>query len=451
MKHKEFYLLVFSILFFYLAGSLNKYIKTTNYVDPFEDIDSKAYIYNAEKFYKNNNFTITGKDYIKPYFALGYPAFMSLVYKYLKPKNSSVIWVQILLAFLTSIFIFYTASIIFGSNIGIVAFILSTINVGFLTFSNFILTETLLAFLLSLFLYLFVLFLKHRKLNYVIFSGLVLGISIWVKPAAIYFVLPIILLIACLNKIFSLRAILLFAFSFYLPVLLYMGYNKVNLGNFSVTTLGNENLYLYFYPKVLAEKNNTDIKVESEKIRSMLTGSKLNPNSWIKIKESFKKDLTENYFNFASVWLKNVFKTLVGLYSTNLKVLLNKDLRGGDISFFKTKGKFLERIKTYIFAGTNLPGMTSTILKTASVYEAIWSILRYILAFLGLLFLLIKRDFKYFFFLFFYIFYFALITGHDGCARFRMMFEPALIILAAQGLFIIYYRLRYNSCPYGEL
>lgn len=452
MKHKELYLFIFSIFFFYFANSLNKYIRKTNYIDPFQDIDSKAYIYNAEKIYKNNNVLIVEKDRATPYFAMGYPTFIGLIYKYLKPKINTVIWVQILLAFLTCFFVFYTTSLIFGSNIGVVAFILSTINVGFITFSNFILTETLLTFLLSLFLYLFTIFLKYKNLNSILFAGLTLGISIWIKPAAIYFILPIALLVACLSNGKTLRALLLFVCAFYLPVLLYMGYNKVNFDNFSVTTLGNENLYFYFYPKVLAKKNNSDVQQETEKVKSMLTGSKLNPESWAKIKESFKKDLKENYFDFASIWFKNVFKTLVGLYSTNLKVLLSSDLSGGDISFFKTKGKIFDRIKSYIFAGTDyLPGMASTAVKSISIYEALWSVLRYILVFLGFMFLLIKRDFKYFFLLLFYISYFALITGHDGCARFRMMFEPALIVLAAQGLFIIYYRLRYNSCPYGEI
>ena len=38
--------------------------------------------------------------------------------------------------------------------------------------------------------------------------------------------------------------------------------------------------------------------------------------------------------------------------------------------------------------------------------------------------------------------YFAFITGHDGCARYRMMFEGLYIILAAYGLVIIWYWLK---------
>ncbi|MBD3272782.1 hypothetical protein GF385_00325 [Candidatus Dependentiae bacterium] len=443
MKYKEIYFLVFSVIFLLLANFLNNFVRTTNYVDPFQDIDSKGYIYNAEMFYKHGTF-LKGQN--APYFSLGYPAFMGLVYKYFKPKNNSVVWVQIFLALFTCFFIFYSASFIFGHNIGIVAFILSTINIGFITFSNFILAETLLTFLLSLFLLLFILFLRKKKLFYVFFSGLVLGISIFVKPAAIYFILPILLLIAYLSNGMRIKAIILFALSFYLPVFSYMYYNKVNFGYFSIAPLGNENLYLYLYPKVLAKKNNTNMQTEQKKLSKMLEGSKLNPKSWVKIKKQFKKDFKKKPRLFISIWLKNVLKTFLGLYTTNLKVLTNKYLDGGDLSFFKIKGTFFKRVKKYINSGTKY----FTIRLIGSL-EAFWTILRYFLVLLGFIFLLIKREFKYFFFLLFYIFYFSMITGHDGCARFRMMFEPALIILASQGLFIIYYRLRYKSCPLGEL
>lgn len=446
MKYKELYLLAFSIIFLLLANYLNNFIRKKNYVDPFQDIDSNAYLYNAEKFYKHNVFTLKETDKNAPYFALGYPAFIGLIYKYFKPETNTVIWIQIFLTLFTCFFIFNITSLIFGSNIGIVAFILSSINIGFITFSNFLLTESLLTFLFSLFIYLFVLFLNKNKLKYILFSGLILGISIWVKPAAIYFILPMMLLIAYLSNGIRIKAIALFALSFYVPVLSYMYYNKVNFGHFSVATLGNENIYFYLFPKVLALKNNTSIEFESKKLHEMVKGSKLNPKNWQDIKKflitSFKKDPVI----FAQVWFKNVLKTFLGLYSTNLKVLVNHDLKGGDISFFKTRGNLLDRVWQYICLGTNY-----FIIKYIALYESLWTLLRYILVLLGLMFLLIKRDFKYFFFLFFYIFYFSMITGHDGCARFRMMFEPALIVLAAQGLFVIYYRLRYRSCPYGEL
>lgn len=436
MKYKELYLLAFTIVFLFLANSLNKYVKTTNYVDTFQDIDSKGYIYNAERFYKHGEF-VSKKDTNVPYFSLGYPAFISLVYKYLRPDNNYVIWIQIFLTLLSCFFIFYTTSIIFGSSVGVIAFILSTINVGFITFSNFLLTESLLTFFLSLFLYLFVLFLYKKKLIYVLFSGLTLGISIFIKPAAIYFILPVIILIAYLGNGARFKAIVLFALAFYLPVFSYMYYNKITFGHFSVATLGDENLYFYLFPKVLALQNDSSADVERKKLGEMLTGSKLDPRSWDKLKEAFNQNFKDNTFMFASVWLKNVMKTFLGLYTTNLKVLTNSDTKGGDLSFFKTKGSFIDRVMQYISSGSDL-----LTIKLIGTYEAFWTVLRYFLVLLGLLFLFAKKEFKYFFLFLFFIFYFSMITGHDGCARFRMMFEPALIILAAQGFFVIYYRLR---------
>ncbi len=437
MKYKEIYLLVFSVVFLLLANSLNKYVKTTNYVDTFQDIDSKGYIYNADRFYKHGVF-VTKNDTNVPYFSLGYPAFIGSVYKYFNnADNNDVIWIQIFLALISCFFIFYTTNIIFGSSVAVVAFILSSINIGFITFSNFILTESLLTFFLSLFLYLFVLFLHKKKLVYVLFAGLILGISIFIKPAAIYFILPVILLISYLGNKKKFKAIILFSIAFYLPVISYMYYNKVNFGNFSVATLGDENLYFYLFPKVLALQNDSDVKMEQEMLGGMLTGSKLDPKSWDNLKEKFNQNFKNNTGLFVAVWLKNVMKTFLGLYTTNLKVLTDSDVKGGDLSFFKTTGSLLDRAMKYITSGTNL-----LTIKLIGMYEAFWTLFRYLLVLFGLGFLFVKKDFKTLFFLLFYIFYFSMITGHDGCARFRMMFEPVLIMLSAQGFFVVYYRFR---------
>lgn len=431
MKYKEIYILIFSALFLFLASSLNEYVRTNNFVDPFEDIDSKAYTHNAERLYKHGSFLLK-QETSAPYFSLGYPTFIAAIYKIFKPEKKYLIWVQILLTLLTCFLIYNISGFIFGPSSAVFAFVFSALNVGFITFSNFILTETILTFLLTYFLYLFVLFLHKRSLYYLFISGLILGGSIFIKPAAIYFIFPVLLLILFFNSGKKVKALLLFAASFYLPVVSYSVFNKISFGHFSVSTLANENLYFYFFPKVLACKNNTTIKFETEQLQTMLTGSKLDRQSWDDIKQYFTDTLKKDPILFAKVWGKNVFKTFVGLYSTNLKVLINNNLRGGDISFFKTRGTALERINKYIISGID-----HIYIKIIAYYEVVWSVLRYLLLLLGLIFLIKKRDFKYLFLFAFYIFYFAMITGHDGCARFRMMFEPAIIILAAQGFYMV--------------
>ncbi|MCK4650889.1 glycosyltransferase family 39 protein [Candidatus Babeliales bacterium] len=455
----NFILLVFSLLFIFFSFVLYFSISS---IPPYQDIDSKAYIYNAKRIYDNNLFSSVASKKDDPYYALGYAFFIGLIYKLFGINNNFVVFIQILLALLTGFLVFRATKFLFNKTIALISFIFFSFNIGFLVFSQFILTEILLTFLLALFFERFAYFLKKDSISSLIQSGLILGISVAVKPAAIYFIFPLFFLILFMNRSFSgfvnkaillkseeklssedlfliknklfykIKLIFFLSVSFYLPIIGYMFFNKINFDNFSVAPLANENLYLYLFPKVIAYKNNTDWIIEKRKIGSLLTGSKLNEKSWSKIKEKFYEYFKKDPIIFLQIWLKNVFKTCVGLFTTNLKVLIERDVKGGDISFFKMEGNFFKRIFDYITCGTKNP-----LIKIVGVFEAIWSVLRYILCLIALFFLVFKKKWLTFFFFFFYLFYFSMITGHDGCARFRMMFEPVLLVLASFGLWVI--------------
>jgi hypothetical protein len=49
-----------------------------------------------------------------------------------------------------------------------------------------------------------------------------------------------------------------------------------------------------------------------------------------------------------------------------------------------------------------------------------------------------------------YLAYFSLITGHDGCARFRMLFEFVLILLAALGIWALTTKVQERLASSGE-
>ena len=126
-------------------------------------------------------------------------------------------------------------------------------------------------------------------------------------------------------------------------------------------------------------------------------------------------------------------KTFLGLFTSNLRLLVDDKIRGGDVSFFKTHGNFLQKCWQYIVGGTNKTGVV-----VVGCFEALWTVIRYLLIALAVFFLCWSCQWKLLYFLSSYIGYFAMITGHDGCARFRMLFEFVLIILAAYGLWIVY-------------
>ncbi len=428
MKYKDF-LIFFS--FSFLIGSFFLYKSVPDSLSKHQDIDSKAYISNAINFYNYNSFSSPNDQKITPYYSLGYAFFIGIVYKLFGVQDVFLIWIQILLVLMTAFLMFRIASFLFNELIGVIAFVLTLLNVGFVTFSQFILTEILLVFLYVLFLERFIYFLKNKNIINLVVSAFILGISVIVKPAAIYFIFPLLILLLFIRDNFlqKIRIVVAFSIAFYIPVVSYMAFNKLNYDNFAVAPLAKENLYFYFLPKVLSEKNNVDLDIQTKLLRNIVIGNKMSDRSWDKINKLFIENLRQDPILFIKIWMKNVIKTFLGLFTTNLKVLLEPNLRGGDISFFKIKGAIINRFWSYAIAGTD-----SIAIKTIGVVEAIWSILRYILCLIGVLFLFIKKRWSELFLFCSFILYFSMITGHDGCARFRMMFEPVLIILSVVGL-----------------
>lgn len=221
----------------------------------------------------------------------------------------------------------------------------------------------------------------------------------------------------------------IFVLCFCAPIMLHMIHNKYAFGNFRLTELNEINLYFWFYPNVRAQQNGTTADYE----RVMLQKHAQKEGGMQEIKNQFFEDAKDNFKLFVYVWLANVAKTFCGLYTTNLKVLLNEKVRGGDISFFKMKGSWWHKIKSYIVVGAN-----SWWLRAIAFFEAVWQPLRYLLCLIALMFIFGQKRYVLFYFFSSYLAYFSLITGHDGCARFRMMFEFILIMLAAAGLMIVW-------------
>jgi 4-amino-4-deoxy-L-arabinose transferase-like glycosyltransferase len=439
-KKSILYLILFSVIFLNLA--LLIFLQASQ-VNPHCDVDSKAYIDKASLLYSEHRFTSPSEQNNFPYYTLGYPMIIALIFKIFSPQIEWVLFVQILLTLLSAFLIFVSARRLFNETVGLIAFALTCINVGFLTFAQFILTESFLALFLILFFERFTAYLNDSNRKNLSLSAFALGISVLIKPAALYYpilLLPLIYYTAPSEKKINFAAFFLLFFA--TPILPYMLHNKIVFDQFKIANLDSVNIYFWFYPNVLAEKNGTASDIERLKLQFIAGTDNCNINF---IKYNFRQDLKQNPFLFIYVWLKNVMKTFLGLFTTNLKVLVEPQVHGGDISFFKMHGTWLQKAWLYIESGA-----TSTCLKSIGFYEAIWSIIRYILCFLALLTIFNSKVFnsRRYFLLYFigsYIFYFSIITGHDGCARFRMMFEFVLIILASLGLWILFANEKLNE------
>ncbi|MFH0898340.1 MAG: glycosyltransferase family 39 protein [bacterium] len=420
-KKMMLFFLFFSGLF--IALSILLYINVPA-IKAHLDVDSSGYLYNGLIFYEYGSFVKLGSQ---PYYALGYPFFIGLLYKIFGVNVSAVILLQVVLALLCGFLLFIIAQRLFNRWVALVTFIFFSCNIGFLTFSQFILTEILLAFLLILFFERFTAFIQNQDKLILGISGFILGASIIVKPAALYylfFLIPAIVLLTQGLLRCKFHAALVFSLCFYIPILGYMTHNMVTFGNFKTGTLKEVNICYWLFPNMLAHANQTNSDIEREKLQRM--------PSQKHVMQYFKEFSKQHPLTLVYVWLKNVFKTWVGLFTTNLKVLIDPHVSGGQISYFKMSGSFLQKAFNYATEGT-----TILWLKIVGFLETLWSIIRLLLVLTTLFFLLMHKKFALLYIISSYLFYFSMITGHDGCARFRMMFEFLLIILAAAGLWIL--------------
>ncbi len=275
-----------------------------------------------------------------------------------------------------------------------------------------------------------------------------MGLSTTVKPSALYYVLPLIVIslthyfhsikkIKLYNKYKHSKYVLLAIFAFMTPYIIHSIYVEKSFGGTGGKDLGNYHLYTVFWatvetdkhdPKNFNKKNEIFQKIKSEKEQLIITNSDGSKN-WSKIRSKFIDAAIKEPFIFAKTWIKEMTKTYIGLQTTDLKVLVEPETIGGQVSFFFTRGSIFKRALNYISMGTK-----SIYIKSIGIYEVSYGILKYIFALIALILLFIRKKWLLLLIFTSYIFYFALTTGFGGCSRYRIMFDFMLIILAALGI-----------------
>jgi len=418
--------IIFSVLSFFIFSSIAS-------TKPHRDIDSSAYLEKAELLYQTGSFF--DKDHpSQPYYSLGYPVLIATAWWLLGKTTESILWLQLLLAFLSCLLIMMLARRFWGLRASYIAGFLWSINLGYLVFTQFILTEIALSFCLLLFFErMTAWFFDFQKIKSLFLAFFVLGLSVLIKPAALYFVFSAALFVvltvrgSAFKKLLQTCAVIM---CFYLPVIGYMTHNRIVFGQWQTGTLASVNLYFWFFPNVLAHCNGTTSDYERDRLL-VLAGGK---HDFKAVAPYFWDYAREKPFTMVYVWMQNMGKTMFGLFASNLKVLVGQNMRGQPLSFFRRTGTLWQRIVSYVTNGTE-----NTWVKVVGLLEALWTIVRLFLIMIALYVFVRRKQWLLLLFCACYVLYFCGITGHDGCARFRMMFEFLLIVLAAGGIdFLIF-------------
>ncbi|MCL4361736.1 glycosyltransferase family 39 protein [Candidatus Dependentiae bacterium] len=396
------------------------------------ELDSYVYERIAENFLENNILKDPQTE-VMPTISVGYPLFLGLIYKIFGHNFLSVVFIQAFLGLLIIFLIFKIAQILFDTQIALTAAFLSSINLGLITYTQFLLTEILLVSILLSFFYFFLKYLNSKNIIDLFFASTFIGISLIIKPVAIFYI-SIPLTIFLFQK-----SLLQKVFIFFVPIILICStlvfYNYKTYNSIVLTLAGHENIFRYFLPRVISADKKINLEQAQKIVDSNIATS--SNKKYSELYSLLLEYILKKPFLCIKIWIFNVLKTCFGLHYTAFKVLLNNNIKGGSCAFFNMEGNYLNKAVNYIFYGCET--------KFLAIF-ALCEILLVFLQYLGLLFLFcafyLQKKFLNIFLIASYIVYFALITGHDGFGRYRILFEPLLIICAAYLLCFAFNRLR---------
>lgn len=227
-----------------------------------------------------------------------------------------------------------------------------------------------------------------------------------------------------------------------------MYFNYHNYNQFWLGPAAHENFYRYFLPRLIAANENKTLADAQQEVDAFVDQSQ---NNFAKrynpiLYDKFYIVLQNRPLLIAKIWLFNNVKTLFGLYTTQLKVLFNSNIKGGSCSYFYTTGNFLKRALNYATCGSN-----NIFLSFICIAEIFYLMLQYIFILFACFDLIIQKKYLILFFLLSFVSYIDFLTGHDGFGRYRMMFEPALLILIAGGIFAFYKLYKKQNFYYEQL
>lgn len=390
------------------------------------DIDSSAYTQASRFLREDGSFKRIGKE---PYYGLGYPLLLSLVQCLFGDSVAALIAIQVFLSLLLMLLAWRIASLLYSPIAAWIAYFTASMHVGFLVFAQFVLTETLLTLLLAVTVERILTFLQTQRRSSLCLAGFFLGLSCVVKAVGALF-LPVLIGLVFITSSFNRRsftnaAVLLVCFL--IPMGAYKIHNKVFFQRNDISMVVM-NVGYWFYPYLLAEMHHSSVAAEKLQLRAVAISAH-------DLMDNVRRDVCKHPFLVAKVLLRNWSKTLLGLYASNIKLLVDDTFTSGSLSFFDLQGSLWQKMKNYIEGKTSLSWI-----KYVGWTEAVLLLACYIFGLLGLYLLVRRAQWVAALFVVLYVGYFVGITGHDGCARFRMMIDVLLLALAAGGVEFVYSR-----------
>lgn len=412
----------------FLMNSLLLYIFAPSADSHFE-LDSYVYDYWGHYFVQTHSLYDQTMQHvaIQP---IGYHLVVGLIYSLFGYDYRWIIVIQFLLAVGCLLLIYTIAKNISNEVIARGAMLVSAFNIGFLIYTQLLLTEILITFLFLLFFErIIVQWLTTALDRYLLQAYVILSISTFIKPIALVYIYPFLLFVLLYGR-GSWRdriiRVLIGVGIFFTPIFLYIYRNYLLYGAFIFAPMMAINM-CQFMCKLMAYTSGVPYKQLFTQYMPQ-PYDYFNQHVWVPMYSQLQAYVIEFPLQAAYVWFINVGKTAFGMMCTQLKVFFNPAIRGGVCSYFSQSMNGWSHYVQF--------GALSPVIVCICYAEVIFNCLRIICVPFGLYALHSKRAIIYLFVSF--IITSIIITGTDGCARYRMPAEGLLIILMVLGIYYIY-------------
>lgn len=372
-----------------------------------------------------------------------YPLFLVATYLLFGHSPQIVIFFQMFLSALTCLFVYKIGKLIFNEWVGLFAGLLFAFDLTSIMYSNILMSDALFTLLVAISIYLFIKFLLSEKFKYVAFSATFLGVATLCKPVPAYYILFLSFLLGIFyknntKKMFIGLIITTAIFTSIVSPWVIRNYIVYGCPSLRIDHWLVELLAAHPIEVELIKQN---AKTEQEKLQAADT-------AYFEIRRHYpqdvssigtyklaikiaKKKIVEHPFIFLKVYTRGIYNFFTLNDYPNILKKLNIDDHKIAIKLKFLKELILEKGFSAIFG---LNAIKVLIHIAVKLFFCFLQIISLFFAALGFYFGIKKKQPILMLLIFLTIFYFALISGTEGCARYRLPVIPFIYIIAVYGI-----------------
>jgi hypothetical protein len=378
----------------------------------------------------------------------GYPAFLAALLWLFGGSLLAVVIIQVLVDSLSCVLIYKLGGMLWEGN-GLLSGILASINLGMITYSQFILSDSLFLFVFALFLVGLVRTLREPSWKLSALLGAALGVAAMIRPVITFLPLCLVPFLAGALMMKHREGFLpaagkalMVGIVFVVWVAPWMTRHYSHYSRWSLTSQSGEHLLLYVVPLTWQYSKGISffdgMKKVNEDLEERAKANHLNLKKASPFEVSdFQVRMALDYLGkepkaaIAKAWffgmVKNLFAPSIIDFSCLLKIERPHFLYTEGTTTLEQAWNFVKGMKGWFRWAV----IGSMILLGLSRMLQVWGLIR-----------LLRRNPWECFSLVLIIGYFLIVSGPVGYAKYRLPFEPILIVFLAVGLRDLFLRLR---------